>query len=309
MAKVLIVEDDTIAASAFQTLLEAASHQVRVLSNGKNALEIVREFQPDVLLLDVMLPGEICGFEVCRRIRRDPELYTLPILMISAMSHEEEVLHGLSQGADDYLTKPFDNHTLLRRIEMLLEIHSSSDGKDTLTGLPSPDIIRHEIQRRISGREQFAIVCAELTGLRELGRTYGNDARSRVIKKFSRVLTHAGEKLSLSGFFVGHMGGGYFVCLMEMGKAVVFSQMVERYWQECAKQLFGDGKTPGEFFKQAGTADVNIPRVLLCATACESRPCDSPKMLFETLAQLRTKASNSSKSGAFFDQRCACFHA
>lgn len=304
MAKILIVEDDEILASSLEILLQHAGHECRTLRNGVDVLETARVFKPDLLLLDIMLPNGVCGFEVCRRIRRDPELYTLPILALSAMSHEEEVAHGLAQGADDFVTKPFENQNLLRRIDMLLEIHASSEGIDSLTGLPSPDIIRHEVQRRVSGREKFAMVCAELTGLRELSRTYGNEARSRVIRHFARILQHSGEKMESAGVFVGHMGGGYFICLLEVGAVATFCKLVQRYWQEASKKLFGDGTTPGEFYKGGQVADLNVPRVLLCATATEGAASDSVKGLFETLTQLRTKALSSNVTGYFLDQRC-----
>lgn len=306
MAKILIVEDDDILASSLEVLLQNAGHECCTLRNGVEVLEKARVFKPDLLLLDIMLPDGVCGFEVCRRVRRDPELYTLPVLALSAMCQEEEVAHGLAQGADDYVTKPFEHQNLLRRIDMLLEIHASSEGIDNLTGLPSPDIIRHEVQRRVSGREKFGLICAELTGLRELSRTYGNEARSRVIKHFARILQHSGEKLQAADFFVGHMGGGYFICLLEVGEVATFCKLVQRYWQDASKKLFGDGTTPGEFYKSGQVADLNVPRVLLCGTACEGAPCDSMKGLFETLGQLRNKALSSNVTGFFLDQRCGC---
>lgn len=273
------------------------------MESGAEVIETVRQQRPDLVLLDIMLPG-VSGFEICRRIRRDPELYTVPILAVSAMTDEEEVAHGLAQGADDYVTKPFDNQNLLRRLEMLLEIHATADGIDSLTQLPGPDITRREIQRRIGLRTRFALTCAELAGLREFGRLYGAEARTRAVRHFGRLLKRCGETVNSQTFFVGHMGGGYFLCLLDPEAVSAFCPMMHKVWQEHAKTVFGEGKSYGGAETARPLSASALPRVLLCVTICESDLSCSPKSLFETLAKLRNKGLQSPSSIIIMDQRC-----
>ena len=122
MADVLIVEDEE---SLLQTLcynLTRAGHDVRVCTDGRVALEMVLDNPPDLLLLDLMLPG-IDGIEICRRVRAEvmnPTVSHVPILMLTARDEEIDKVLGLEVGADDYITKPFQIHELLARVKAQL---------------------------------------------------------------------------------------------------------------------------------------------------------------------------------------------
>ena len=122
MADVLVVEDEESLLHALRYNLTRAGHVVRLCSDGRQALEIVRAQPPDVLLLDLMLPG-MDGLEVTREVRRDssrPAVSRLPILMLTARDAEIDRVVGLEVGADDYLTKPFSMHELLARVKALV---------------------------------------------------------------------------------------------------------------------------------------------------------------------------------------------
>jgi DNA-binding response OmpR family regulator len=122
MAEVLVVEDEESLLQSLRYNLARAGHEVRLCTNGAQALELVRAQPPDVLLLDLMLPG-LDGLEVTRALRRDahnPALSRLPILMLTARDAEIDKVVGLEVGADDYLTKPFSMHELLARVKALV---------------------------------------------------------------------------------------------------------------------------------------------------------------------------------------------
>jgi DNA-binding response OmpR family regulator len=117
MADILIVEDDRAIARGLQTNLEFEGHAVRHLVNGSDVPAAVQAAPPDLLILDVMLPG-LNGFEICRRIRATNG--QLPILMLTARGDDVDKAIGLDLGADDYLTKPFSLTELLARVRALL---------------------------------------------------------------------------------------------------------------------------------------------------------------------------------------------
>ncbi len=109
---ILIIEDDEDIAMVEQVYLESSGYQVTVLNNGKNILEILQEQSYDLLLLDVMLPGKN-GYQICQEIR---EIYPMPIIMVTAKSESFDKIRGLNQGADDYISKPFDPAELVARV-------------------------------------------------------------------------------------------------------------------------------------------------------------------------------------------------
>jgi two-component system alkaline phosphatase synthesis response regulator PhoP len=122
MADVLVVEDEQSLLHTLRYNLSRAGHVVRLCTDGGRALEMVRENPPDLMLLDLMLPG-MDGLEVCRSLRRDvsnPAVSHLPILILTARDGEIDKVVGLEVGADDYMTKPFSMHELLARVKALL---------------------------------------------------------------------------------------------------------------------------------------------------------------------------------------------
>ena len=118
--KVLIVDDEPNIVTALEFLLKRSGYEVRLATNGAEALEQVEIYRPDVVLMDVMMPIK-SGFEVCQRMRERPELAQIKIVMLSAKGSEAEVSKGLSLGADLYITKPFSTQELVSTINRLFE--------------------------------------------------------------------------------------------------------------------------------------------------------------------------------------------
>ncbi len=118
-AKILVVEDDHDIAQLLALSIRKAGLEVLVSENGYEALSIVRQHQPDLLVLDLMIPG-IDGFEVCKELKRDPKTAELPIIILTARGEEIDRIIGLELGADDYVVKPFSPRELLLRIRAIL---------------------------------------------------------------------------------------------------------------------------------------------------------------------------------------------
>lgn len=117
--KVLIVDDETNIVISLEFLIEQAGYDLRIAHNGQEALEQVAAFEPDLILLDVMMP-RINGFDVCRRVRENPTWQKTKIIMLTAKGREVEVAKGLALGADAYITKPFSTKELLAQIRYIL---------------------------------------------------------------------------------------------------------------------------------------------------------------------------------------------
>lgn len=120
----LIVDDDTIAAAVLEQQLRQAGYQVRTLYSGMDALEAVRKQPPELILLDVMMPG-MSGLEVCRRLREEFDANTLPIILVTARTRPEDIVEGLNAGANDYLAKPFWHKEMLARVNAQLRVREN----------------------------------------------------------------------------------------------------------------------------------------------------------------------------------------
>jgi two-component system phosphate regulon response regulator PhoB len=118
-ARILVVEDEDALSALLEYNLEKEGFEVRLSSEGEDALLIVEEDKPDLVVLDWMLPG-LSGIEICRRVRAAPETRDIPVIMLTARSDEDDRIRGLDTGADDYLTKPFSIPELIARVRALL---------------------------------------------------------------------------------------------------------------------------------------------------------------------------------------------
>lgn len=118
-ARILIAEDEPNIVTSLEFLLQERDYEVRVARDGEEALRLVESFMPDLMLLDVMMPLRN-GFEVCRRIRENPALQRVKIVMLSARGRDAERDRGLALGADAYVTKPFSTKDLLAKVGELL---------------------------------------------------------------------------------------------------------------------------------------------------------------------------------------------
>ncbi|QFU01930.1 Transcriptional regulatory protein WalR [Halomonas sp. THAF5a] len=119
MAKVLVVDDEPNIVLSLEFLMQQAGFEVDTAENGESALSRIAEAAPDLLLLDISLPG-ISGFDVLERLRADPAHARMPIVMLTAHGREVEREKGLALGADDYVTKPFSTQALVEKVKTLL---------------------------------------------------------------------------------------------------------------------------------------------------------------------------------------------
>jgi len=124
--RVLVTDGDPTALRFIENILEKDGYQVFTASNGVEGLKKAREENPDLIVLDVMLPG-LDGFELCHRLRTDPKTAPLPILILSAKSREVDIATGLKVGADDYLTKPADPSAVVNKVAGLLSQRGTHD--------------------------------------------------------------------------------------------------------------------------------------------------------------------------------------
>ena len=144
---VLIVEDEAALATLLRYNLEKQGFRVEEAADGQEALTRIAETQPDLVLLDWMLPV-MSGIEVCRQIRRRNATRDLPVIMVTARTEDQDAVRGLNTGADDYITKPFHMESLLARMRALLRRSNTLPTKSRLTFHDlTMDLVAHRVQR------------------------------------------------------------------------------------------------------------------------------------------------------------------
>jgi len=207
---ILVVDDDPIIARLLEIELLSAGYEVGLASSGEQALEVAQGKRPDLILLDVLMPG-MDGFEVARRLRADPRTLPVSIIMLTATGLSANRLEGLNAGADDYIVKPFDTPELLARVKGVLRRAREVRSQSPLTGLPGYVRIEEEIERRIAAKADFAVLYADLDNFKAYNEFYGFDKGDEVLRHTALMLKDIATDSAGADSFIGHVGGDDFV--------------------------------------------------------------------------------------------------
>jgi len=170
---ILVVEDNLETRELLSYNLKNAGFDVRLAADGVKALELASRTKPDLILLDVMLPGGLDGLEVCRRLKQDERTRNVPVIMLTALGDEVDRIVGLELGAEDYVAKPFSPRELLLRIKAVLR-RAGVSAQDQMDGFSSAglaiDFAAHSV---LVDGEAVALTSTEHKILRELVRSRG----------------------------------------------------------------------------------------------------------------------------------------
>jgi len=139
MPRVLIADDNPQGVELLEAYLAEGNYEIRTAADGDETLACVRDWRPDLILLDIMMP-KISGFEVCKRLRRDEATRSIPVLMITALDQPSDIDRALEAGANDFVTKPVNKSDLLLRVRALLEARREpTELKQTLAYIEAVD--------------------------------------------------------------------------------------------------------------------------------------------------------------------------
>ncbi|MEP7137230.1 MAG: response regulator [Chloroflexota bacterium] len=155
MSTILIVDDAPSARETLVALLDKENYQLHLAADGFQALKLLKTLQPDLILLDVMMPG-LDGFEVCRRIRSDPRLAEVPIILLTALDDRESLLKGIESGADDFLHKPVDRQEIIARVRTITRLNryrTLQEQRENLRAMAERLITAQEEERLRISRE------------------------------------------------------------------------------------------------------------------------------------------------------------
>jgi diguanylate cyclase (GGDEF)-like protein len=241
----LVVDDDPFIARLLEIELKAAGYDVRVASDGEQALTAAQERPPQLVLADVMMPN-MDGFELTRRLRQDPRTATVSVIMLTARGLSADKLEGFAIGADDYIVKPFDTPELLARIRGVLNRASDTRSLSPMTGMAGNVAIEDEIERRVASAEPFAVLYVDLDRFKAYNDRYGFLRGDEAIRETARVIGEAAARAVGSETFIGHAGGDDFVVVVPPEQATAAAQQIVQAFDEMAPELYDlDDRTNG----------------------------------------------------------------
>ncbi len=168
--RILVVDDEPPIQRILRRNLQVSGYEVLVAENGKQAIEMVRLHQPDLILLDLCMPGELDGLDVCIQVRKSSQT---PIIVLSAITEEKQKVKALDLGADDYLTKPFSNDELQARVRACLRrstMRDTTDERDPEVLVSDDGYIHMDVARRQVrvGSQEVRLTPTEFELLRQL---------------------------------------------------------------------------------------------------------------------------------------------
>jgi diguanylate cyclase (GGDEF)-like protein len=230
--RILVVEDDPDLRKILKAVLLREGYQVQEAGDGEDALRVVDAAHPDLILLDVMMP-RMDGRQVCQRLKANQRTSQIPIIMLTAMSETEDRVRGLDIGANDYITKPYEQRELLMRVRNLLDWGRLQRDANPLTGLPGNQRIESQLARRIACQEPFVFMYLDLDHFKAYNDYYSYQKGDQVIRVLSLILRDVVENNGSSDDFVGHIGGDDFVVIVHPDYAeAIGEEILERFDRE-----------------------------------------------------------------------------
>ncbi len=211
--RILIADDEYNIRAVLRMHLELEGCEVLEAKDGQEAVEVAEHGYPDVIVMDLMMP-RLDGFEAAHQLRASFATRHIPIIMLTAVLDKATRLRGLTDGVNDFLTKPYEPRELFLRIRNALRWSQLQRAANPLTGLPGNISINEEIQRRLQNQQHFALLQIDIDFFKAYNDHYGYARGDEAIQTVSRILVEVAGRHG-EGNFVGHIGGDDFVVLTD----------------------------------------------------------------------------------------------
>jgi len=235
--RVLVVDDDRAIREVIVATLSDAGFDCLEADDGARALELARRDAPDAVVLDILMP-RLSGDDVHHALRRDPLTRYTPVIFVSAQGDASEKVKRLLDGADDYLTKPFDTDELSARVTTAIRRSQHLRALNPLSGLPGNVAITAELTRLLE-EPGWACVYCDIDQFKEFNDHYGFARGDELIVALARILVAVGDSCS-GDAFVGHVGCDDFVMIVPDAVAGLVSKQVVRRFDAAAPLAYDD---------------------------------------------------------------------
>ena len=234
----LVVDDDSAVRAVVVEALSESGFECIGAKDGVQALGLARLHAPDAVVLDVLMP-RFSGDDVQKALRRDPLTRYTPVIFLSAQGEPREKVKRLLDGADDYITKPFDTEELVARVTAAIRRSQQLRALNPLSGLPGNVAITNELTRRLEEEAGWVCLYCDLDRFKEFNDHYGFVRGDELIVALARILTQAADATSADAF-VGHVGGDDFVAVVPETTAESAASEIVRRFDAVAPSTYDD---------------------------------------------------------------------
>lgn len=246
MAKILVVDDVSENVTLLRFQLESENYQVLEASNGPQALEIANEETPDLILLDVMMPG-MTGLDVVKNLKQTQQLTKIPVILVTANSDDESVVEGLDLGAYDYIIKPYNPTVMFARVRAALREKERQDllerwaTTDPLTNISNRRFFFSETEREFERAKRgslMSLLLLDIDKFKQVNDEYGHIAGDQALISLANVLKTSFRKVDICGRF----GGEEFIVCLPDTPLDASVEVAERLRQNINKQVIKSDK-------------------------------------------------------------------
>ncbi|MDR2426352.1 MAG: response regulator [Endomicrobium sp.] len=306
MAKILIIDDEPFLREMLDDILSFAGYNVVKASNGKEGLQKIFSDCPDIVLLDCSMP-EMDGYEVLTHLRKAPKFMNLPVIMLTAMTGENEEIKGFSLGLDDYITKPFKSAVLLARVRTILERKKLSVDSNPLTSFAGNAAIKSEAEKRLQLGKQFAFLYIDISNFKSFNDKYGLQRGDDVIKYTADCLSSAVKSDFNDDDFIGHAGGDDFVIMTHPKKAEAIAKKVIERFDPGIKNFYDEVDRKNGYImsidRQYNKKNFPIMTVSVAIISTEISSLSHFSDISRRAAELKSLAKRNEKSSYVFERR------
>lgn len=304
--KILIVDDQIETLILLKNFLDVSEFESITARDGYEALEKAQSEKPDLILLDVMMPG-LDGYEVCRRIRSNFYINHIPIMFLTCKSSVEDTVVGLEVGGDDYLAKPFDFRELITRINTLLRRTRHNLDANPLTNLPGNVSIQNEIEKLIRSDSKFAVCLIDIDNFKSFNDRYGYEMGDKLIKETASLIVEVFSEFRTLYRFVGHIGGDDFLltCLSDISVPLC-ERISKRFDMNAPLYYDKEDRKKGYIDCKSRRGDIQrfpIVSLSIAIVTNELRTMDHPGEISKLLAELKAYAKTFEGSKIVKDRR------
>jgi len=242
LKKIVIAEDDDAIAHMVNMALGDAGFLCLRARDGDEALRLVKAHDPDLLVLDLMMP-RIDGLEVARRLKADVMWSRTPILMLTALAGVDNEVQGLEAGADAYMAKPFDLREFGARCKALIRAARRERDRSPTTNLPGSRAIDEEIEAALKQGKPTSVVHIDVLHWDAYQDSIGIAKSEDTVKNLGQWLLDAARVASGGGAFVGHVGGSDFIAVLSPEHVIHFADTAERAFDARVGELPGNSSS------------------------------------------------------------------
>lgn len=293
--KILIIDDTELMVKLTTDILSEKGYEVVSASNGLDGIKMVAAEKPDLVLLDVVMPG-IDGFEVCKLLRKDESNHLMPIIMLTAQGNEDDKLTGLELGADDYITKPFNPRELISRVFNTLLRIDRNRWANPLTGLPGNTEIQSEINQRIAKEMKFSVLYLDVDNFKAYNDVYGFARGDRSIKMIADIITDTVHTFGSQGDFIGHIGGDDFVIVTNPEDTDILCENIIKEFDRKIPEMYSDEDRQAGFIcttnRKGDMICYPIMTVSIAAVTNACKELNSHIQVGEIAAELKNRAKS-----------------